>query len=145
MRYVIFSLIFASMVIATPALASEADAVIGEWYTKDNKALVQIYKQGDVYSGKIVGLKEPKNEDGSAKLDTNNPDEAQRGQPIIGLNLVQGFAYKGSNKWADGTIYDPDNGKTYKCKMSLNDDGTLKVRGFIGVSLIGRTQVWTRK
>jgi len=145
MRQVIFGLIFVSMVIATPALASEADVVIGEWYTKDNKALVQIYKQGDMYSGKIVGLKEPKNEDGSAKLETNNPDEAQRGQPIIGLNLVKGFTYKGSNKWANGTIYDPDNGKTYKCKMSLNDDGSLKVRGFIGVSLIGRTQVWTRK
>ena len=141
----IFSLLLISFVITSPVSAADEDAVIGEWYTKDSKALVQIYKQGDVYNGKIVWLKEPKNEDGSAKLDTNNPDEAQRGQPIIGLNLVKGFTYKGSNKWADGTIYDPDNGKTYKCKMNLNDDGSLKVRGFIGVSLIGRTQVWTRK
>jgi len=145
MRQLFFGLILVSMVIATPALAVEADAVIGEWYTKDSKALVQIYKQGDVYNGKIIWLKEPNNEDGSAKLDTNNPDESRQGQPIVGLNLVQGFTYKGGNKWADGTIYDPDNGKTYKCKMNLNDDGTLKVRGFIGVSLIGRTQVWTRK
>ena len=145
MRLLIFGLLFVSLVSAGPALATEADAVVGEWYTKDNKALVKIYKQDDVYNGKIIWLKEPKNEDGSVKLDTNNPDEAQRGQPIIGLNLVKGFNYNGENKWADGTIYDPDNGKTYKCKMSLNDDGTLKVRGFIGVSLIGRTQVWTRK
>jgi len=145
MRQLFFGLILVSMVIATPALAVEADAVIGEWYTKDSKALVQIYKQGDVYNGKIIWLKEPNNEDGSAKLDTNNPDESRQGQPIVALNLVQGFTYKGGNKWADGTIYDPDNGKTYKCKMNLNDDGTLKVRGFIGVSLIGRTQVWTRK
>jgi len=145
MRQLLFGLIIGWLVIAGPAVASEADAVIGEWYTQDNKALVQIYKQGDVYNGKIVWLKEAKNEDGSDKLDTNNPDEARRGQPIVGLNLVNGFNYKGSNKWANGTIYDPDNGKTYKCKMSLNDDGTLKVRGFIGVSLIGRTQVWTRK
>ena len=145
MRLRIIGLLFVSLVSAGPALATEADAVVGEWYTKDNKALVTIYKEDDVYNGKIIWLKEPKNEDGSVKLDTNNPDEAQRGQPIIGLNLVKGFNYKGENKWADGTIYDPDNGKTYKCKMSLNDDGTLKVRGFIGVSLIGRTQVWTRK
>ncbi len=141
----VFGLLFVCLIGAGPVLAAEGDAVMGEWYTKDSKALVQIYKQGDVYNGKIVWLKEPKNEDGSAKLDTNNPDEARREQPIIGLNLVKGFTYKGSNKWADGTIYDPDNGKTYKCKMSLNDDGTLKVRGFIGVSLIGRTQVWARK
>ncbi len=140
-----FGLLLVSLIVTGPVFAAEADTVIGEWYTKDSKALVQIYKQGDVYNGKIVWLKEPKNEDGSAKLDTNNPDEAQRGQPIIGLNLVKGFTYKGKNKWADGTIYDPDNGKTYKCKMNLSDNGTLKVRGFIGVALIGRTQVWTRK
>ena len=145
MRQFFFGLLCMSLVMAGPALAAEADAVVGEWYTKDSKAVVQIYKQGDVYNGKIIWLKEPKNEDGSVKLDTNNPDESLRGQAIIGLNLVKGFTYKGSNKWANGTIYDPDNGKTYKCKMSLNDDGSLKVRGFIGVSLIGRTQVWTRK
>ncbi len=145
MERIFFGLLLVSLIITRPAFAAEADTVIGEWYTKDSKALVQIYKQGDVYNGKIVWLKEPKNEDGSAKLDTNNPDEAQRGQPIIGLNLVKGFTYKGKNKWADGTIYDPDNGKTYKCKMNLSDNGTLKVRGFIGVALIGRTQVWTRK
>jgi len=145
MRQLFFGVLFVSMIIAGPALAAEADAVIGEWYTKDSKALVQVYKQGDVYNGKIVWLKDPKNEDGSAKLDTHNPDETQRSQPIIGLNIINGFSYKGGNKWADGTIYDPDNGKTYKCKMNLNDDGTLKVRGFIGVALLGRTQVWTRK
>lgn len=123
----------------------DADAVIGEWYTKDSKALVQIYKAGDVYNGKIIWLKNPKNDDGTDKLDTNNPDESKRSNPIIGLNLVNGFTYKGKNKWGDGTIYDPDNGKTYSCKMTLSDENELKVRGFIGVSLLGRTQVWTRK
>ena len=61
---------------------------------KEGKALVQIYKADSVYSGKIVWLKEPKNDDGSEKLDTNNPDEAKQGMPIIGLNLVNGFVYK---------------------------------------------------
>ena len=67
---------------------------------------------------------------------------SKQGNPIIGLNLVNGFVYQGKNKWGDGTIYDPDNGKTYSCKMTLMEDNTLKVRGFIGISLIGRTQVW---
>ena len=120
MRHFFWLALFVSLVLTTPALAAEADAVMGEWYTKDNKALVQIYKQSDVYNGKIVWLKEPKNEDGSVKLDTNNPDNAQRSQPIIGLNIVKGFVHKGGNKWANGTIYDPDNGKIYKCKMNLN-------------------------
>ena len=145
MRRLLLALFLVSLLVTGRALAAEADAVVGEWYTKDSKALVQIYKQGDVYNGRIVWLKEPMNDDGTPKLDTNNPDEAKRSQPIIGLNLVKGFTYKGNNKWVNGTIYDPDNGKTYKCKMDLNDDGSLKVRGFIGVSLIGRTQVWNRK
>lgn len=145
MKRILLCLFCVFLIVGGKVLADEADAVIGEWYTKDSKALVQIYKSGDVYSGKLIWLKDPKNEDGSEKFDTNNPDEAKRGQPIIGLNLVNGFVYKGKGKWADGTIYDPDNGKTYSCKMTLKDTNTLKVRGFIGVSLIGRTQVWTRK
>ena len=125
--------------------AEEADTIIGEWYTKDSKALVEIYKSGEVYNGKIVWLKEPLYDDGTEKRDKNNPDESRQQDKIIGLNLVKGFTYKGKHKWTDGTIYDPDNGKTYSCKMTLNGDNALKVRGFIGVSLIGRTQVWHRK
>ena len=69
------------LVMGGRAVAEEADAIVGEWYTEESKALVQIYKADDVYNGKIVWLKEPKNEDGSEKLDTNNPDEVQTGQP----------------------------------------------------------------
>jgi uncharacterized protein (DUF2147 family) len=145
MKRAMFCLTCLLLVMGGRALAEEADAVIGEWYTEDNKALVQIYKADNVYNGKIVWLKEPKNDDGSEKLDTNNPDESKHGNPIIGLNLVNGFVYKGKNKWGKGTIYDPDNGKTYSCKMQLKKENVLKVRGFIGVALIGRTQMWTRK
>jgi len=145
MKRILFWSICLLLVMGSRALAEEADAVVGEWYTEDSKALVQIYKADNVYNGKIVRLKEPKNDDGSEKLDTNNPDELKQGNPIIGLNLVNGFVYKGKNKWAGGTIYDPDNGKTYSCKMQLKEENALKVRGFIGVSLIGRTQMWTRK
>jgi len=144
-RKILFCLTCLLLVVIGRALADEADAILGEWYTKDDKALVQIFRAGDVYNGRIVWLKEPKNDDGSDKLDTHNPDEAKQNQPIIGLNLANGFVYKGKNTWVEGTIYDPGNGKTYSCKMTLKQDGSLKVRGFIGVSLIGRTQVWTRK
>ena len=145
MKRILFWLICLMLIIGGRAMADEADAIIGEWYTKDNKALVQVVKTDNIYSGKIVLLKEPKNDDGSEKLDTNNPDQAKQGNPIIGLKLVKGFVYKGKNKWADGTIYDPDNGKTYSCKMQLKEENSLKVRGFIGVALIGRTQMWKRK
>jgi len=133
-----------TLFLSADVFAQDADAILGQWYTKDSKALVEIYKCNDLYCGKIVWLKEPFEKDGSEKLDDNNPDESKRTNKIIGLNLVSNFKFKGKNKWTGGTIYDPDNGKTYSCKMTLKGD-KLKVRGFIGISLIGRTQVWSRK
>ncbi len=122
----------------------EGDAILGHWLTEEGKAVVEVYRCDDQFCGKIVWLKEPKNEDGTEKLDTENPDPGKRDRKIIGLNIVWGFRYDGDNKWVGGKIYDPDNGKTYSCKMNLKGD-TLKVRGYIGFSLIGRTTVWTRK
>ena len=58
---------------------------------------------------------------------------------------MQGFRYKGDNKWTGGTIYDPNNGKTYKGNITKIDTDTLKLRGYIGVSLFGRNEIWTRK
>lgn len=137
--------------VATTALADNGDAVVGMWLTKDGKARVEIVKDGDVYDGKIVWLKEPqypaddaKGMGGQTKVDRENPDPSQRTQPIIGLPLVKGFKYAGDNVWNDGSIYDPESGKTYSCKMTLMMDGTLRVRGYVGISLFGRTEIWTR-
>lgn len=137
--------------VATTALADNGDAVVGMWLTKDGKARVEIVKDGDVYDGKIVWLKEPqypaddaKGMGGQTKVDRENPDPFQRTEPIIGLPLVKGFKYAGDNVWNDGSIYDPESGKTYSCKMTLMMDGTLRVRGYVGISLFGRTEIWTR-
>jgi len=135
-----FSLVIADM----GAHAGEADAIIGQWFTDGKESRVKIYKCEDAYCGKIVWLKEPKNEDGTDKVDAENPDESKRDNEIIGLNIARYFKYKGENKWADGNIYDPKNGKTYSCKMNLEGD-KLSVRGYVGISLLGRTTVWTRK
>jgi uncharacterized protein (DUF2147 family) len=121
-----------------------ADEILGEWLTDKDEAVVEIYRCGQLYCGRIVWLKEPKNPDGTEKLDTENPEAPKRDRPIIGLLMVWDFRYDGDAKWVDGRIYDPDNGKTYACKMSLEED-KLNVRGYIGLSLFGRTTVWTRK
>ena len=121
-----------------------ADAILGEWLTDKDEAVVEIYVCGDRYCGKIVWLKEPKNPDGTDKLDAENPEPSKSGRPIIGLVMVWDFRYDGDGRWVDGRIYDPDNGKTYSCKMNLEGD-KLNVRGYIGFSLFGRTTVWTRK
>ena len=126
------------------AYAQEADIIAGKWLTEKKDSAVEIYKCADKYCGKIIWLSEPKNEDGTDKVDDKNPDESKKNQKIIGLNIVWDFIHKGGKKWGDGKIYDPENGKTYSCKMKLEDDGKLNLRGYVGVSLFGRTTVWTR-
>jgi uncharacterized protein (DUF2147 family) len=141
--------IFIACLILLPIASADAqqadgNVILGNWLTEDGKAVVEVYKCGDQYCGKIIWLKEPNNEDGTEKLDSENPDPPKRNRKIIGLNIVWGFRYDGKNKWVDGNIYDPDNGKTYSCKMNFKGD-ELKVRGYIGFSLIGRTTIWRRE
>lgn len=124
------------------AIAQSADDVLGLWLTDDGKARIEIYKENGKYSGKIVWLKEPNNSDGSPKLDVENPDTELQKKPIIGLKLVTGFTFN-DNQWEGGDIYDPENGKTYSCRMRLKS-GKLEVRGYIGAPMFGRTVVWTK-
>ena len=77
-------------------------------------------------------------------MDKNNPDETKRTTPLLGYNNLLGFSYKGKSEYDGGTIYDPENGNAYNCNISLKDDNTLEVRGYIGVSLFGRTDTWKR-
>ena len=123
---------------------SSEEQIVGEWLTSNQKAKIKIFKKNNLYYGSISWIKEPL-KDGKPKLDINNPDAAKRTQPIMGLMLLTAFKYVGDNEWEDGHIYDPEEGKTYSCNMELKDDGkTLHVRGYIGISLVGRTDVWTR-
>jgi uncharacterized protein (DUF2147 family) len=129
----------------SPATDSNGDAVLGVWLTGTGKGRIKIYKENNKYHGKIVWLRDPKNEEGKPKVDKNNPDESKRTRPLLGLQNLRDFVYEGDNKWIDGLIYDPENGNDYSCKMELTDPNTLEVRGFIGISLFGRTDVWKRQ
>ena len=126
----------------------EADAILGLWATERAEAHVEISRDGDG-SRRLIWLKEPfyaegDPEAGAPKRDRENPDPALRDREIIGLEILRGFRHAGNNRWVDGTIYDPENGKTYSCKMQLTAEGQLRVRGYVGVSLFGRTTEWTR-
>ena len=137
-----------------PVAADEADAVLGVWETLPEKhgyAHVEISRSDDHYVGKIVWLSEPDfPEDdepqwaGRPKTDRKNPDPELRPRPILGLRILDRFEYVGDGAFKRGRIYDPSRGKTYRCQMKLLDDGTLRIRGFIGVSLIGRNTTWRR-
>lgn len=125
--------------------APNPDAVLGVWKNGEGTGMIQIFKKGDKYFGRLVWLKVPNNPDGTPRTDVNNPDEAKRKTPLKGLENMRDFVSTGDGKWENGKIYDPKNGSDYSCEMTLVDANTLEVRGFIGLSLFGRTDVWKRQ
>jgi len=123
---------------------NKADDIIGIWLTSGKEpAKIQIYKAGEKYYGKIIWLKNP-TENGKQRTDGNNPDKSKRNNPIIGLLMLTGFKFDGDDEWKGGDIYDPESGNTYSSYLYLKDKNILKVRGYVGVSLFGRTETWTR-
>ncbi|HEX7367204.1 MAG TPA: DUF2147 domain-containing protein [Pelobium sp.] len=128
---------------AAVTFAQSPDAIVGKWLNSSGEANIQIYKTGDKYNGKLVWLKTPNNEQGKPKTDIHNPDANLRGRSLLGLEILKGFKFD-DGEWEDGTIYDPKSGKTYSCVMTLKGNDKLSVRGYVGISLLGRTDVWTR-
>ena len=132
------------LAVSKSAFAQTTDNTpVGTWTNEDKEARFEIYKCGSKLCGKIVWLKEPLLE-GKPKLDRSNPDKNLRNRPILGLVFMQNFEFDNDNKWDNGTIYDPKSGKTYSCYMKVLNKSQMEVKGYIGVSLIGRTQNWTR-
>lgn len=126
-------------------LDADADKLLGTWEPGDGRSKIKIEKIGTKYFGKIVWLKEPNDPDTKKpKLDKNNPDTAMRKNPIKGNRILKDFVYAGKKEWGSGTIYDPKNGKTYKCVINMKDDNTIDIRGYIGIKAIGRTDTWKR-
>lgn len=123
--------------LASLASAQDADRLLGTYYTEGQGGKVVIAKDGEKYKGTLVWTKTV------GMKDTKNPVESERDKVVAGKVILKDFVYSGNDVWEKGTIYDPESGKTYSCKITLMSDGRLKVRGFIGVSAIGRTSFWT--
>lgn len=127
------------LIISFPAMAAQPEDIIGRYWSENQMGVIEIYADQGVYNGRIVWRLEP-------MLDENNPDPALRGRSIVGIQFMEGFQYDPSNdQWRGGDVYAPDNGSTYSGKMWLENEGqTLKMRGFIGISLFGRTAEFQR-
>jgi uncharacterized protein (DUF2147 family) len=124
---------------------SGGDRLLGLWEPSNGRARVKVEKIGSKYYGKIVWLKEPIDPaTKQPKTDKNNPDPNLQKIPLKGYRMLKDFVYKGEDEWSDGTIYDPLNGSTYSCIIKMTDPNTLSIRGYIGVSALGRTDVWKR-
>ncbi len=145
MKKWILSALVAVFSIGISTAQSDGDKLVGVWQPSEGTAMVKIDKIGNKYFGRIVWLKEPLNEDGEPKTDVNNPDESLRSTPLKGYRMLKDFVWdEEEGIWKDGTIYDPKNGTTYNCKITLTEENKIEVRGFVGTAVFGRTDVWTR-
>ena len=149
-RAISFPLIIAVLLAFSSVVSAlEADAILGQWITEGGGSRIEISKTDDqLYVGTIVSLKSPtylpgeeKGMDGKERMDLHNQDHSLRTRPLVGLELMKNFQFT-SDAWSGGQIYDPENGKTYSCTITLAEDGNLHVRGYVGFEFLGRTTVW---
>ena len=136
-------IIFILAAVLMSVTAASAQDVLGKWKLEDGSAIVEVYRSGDVYNGKIVWLKNPTEADGTPAVDDNNPDPKLKSRKLIGLNMLHGLK-KDGDEYSGGKIYDPGNCKTYYCSFSV-EGNTLHVRGSLDKrGFLGRTMDWYR-
>jgi uncharacterized protein (DUF2147 family) len=122
----------------------DRDGILGQWVTAGGESRVEICRSDSVtYCGKIIWLREPL-KDGKPVADDKNPEDSLKSQPVLGLLILRGFTYAGDRVWSGGKIYDPKSGNDYSAKMSLVDEQSLDLRGYVVIPLFGRTEKWTR-
>lgn len=139
MKKMIFSFLFSMIAM----VSMQAQSITGKWKTIDDetgkpKSIVEITEKNGVYYGKVIEILSEKKD---AKCD-KCPGE-RNGKPIKGLSIINGMKKDGS-EFSGGKILDPVSGKEYKCIIKLNGANKLDVRGYVGISALGRTQTWTR-
>jgi uncharacterized protein (DUF2147 family) len=131
--------------IAALGQTHKPDDIIGTWLNQEATGKIQLYKENGRYFGKLVWLREPNDKvTGLPRTDKENPDEKLKSTPLVGMVNMKNFTFDGSEEWSGGTIYDPKNGKTYKCYIRFENPTKLKIRGYMGVSLLGRNTYWTK-
>jgi len=125
------------------AQTPEADRILGVWLSEDKTGRIDVYKANDKYFGKLIWGKTMYERDGTtSRKDVKNNDKKLRSRNLKDMIMLYDFTYR-DGAWDGGQIYDPYSGKTYSCILKLKD-GKLNIRGYIGVSLFGRTSVWER-
>jgi uncharacterized protein (DUF2147 family) len=127
--------------IALVAMAGDdkESSILGNWLSESKDGIIQISQVvGATYQGRIIGGNHP------GRLDEKNPDTTLHSRALRGQVILRNLHYDGDGKWSGGAIYEPDTGRTYKCLVEVITPDSIKVRGFIGISLLGKSQTWTR-
>jgi uncharacterized protein (DUF2147 family) len=125
------------------ARSAFATGLLGDWLTQDEDAALTIADCGGPLCGRIIWLENARDRGGSVRRDDNNPDPAKQGQRICGLVVIRDLKPTGPNTWG-GEVYNPQDGKTYRGRITVLSESTLRLRAYIGLPIFGRSQTWTR-
>ena len=139
MKKITFTLLFLMSVYTL-----QSQTIFGKWHsinddTGEIDSEIEVYEKNGKAFAKIIEIKNPARKNAVCDLCNGKNKNA----PILGLNILTGLE-KDGNEWSGGTILDPRNGKEYKCYIKLETPNKLKLRGYVGFSLLGKTAYWTR-
>lgn len=132
MNNMIRALAVAAGIMGFAGAASAEDPATGIWKLDNGKVTVKVTPCGGNLCGTVVALKKPRDDKGRPRLDKENPNEALRKRPVIGLTILSNMKPEGDNRW-NGIIYNPDDGNTYRSRMNLQNDRTMRVEGCIAI------------
>ncbi|HTV87472.1 MAG TPA: DUF2147 domain-containing protein [Stellaceae bacterium] len=135
-----------AILLAASAVAHAAAPIEGSWLTEGKSGIVEIFRcgGGDGLCGRLAWVRIKPSDNNPQGIDNRNPSPGLRSRPLCGLTIMWGFRADGAGHWNDGTIYDPQSGNTYRAEMTMRPDGSLGVRGYVLLSLFGRSEIWTR-
>lgn len=133
------------LLLASPSTGHAQSTVEGVWINGDGDGWIELVISNAELNGKIIGSPDDPNNKKPSRRDDKNPDAALRSRPVRGLTILYGFHADGDQRWSGGRVYDPNSGNTYSGTITLIDAETLKLRGYIGIPLFGRTEIWIRR
>ena len=128
----------AALVFVSAGACAQSNSLLGNWRNPTGST-IQIYPCGSLVCARLVGTRKG----APSRVDAKNPNSALRSRPLCGLEIGTNFRLVKPGRAEDGRLYDPESGNTYSGSMTL-DGNKLKLRGYIGLALLGRTEVWTR-
>ncbi|TAE46627.1 MAG: DUF2147 domain-containing protein [Cytophagales bacterium] len=144
-NFILMSLV-SIIIFQSNIFAQSASDLVGLWQPSEGTSYVKIEREGDKFYGKVVWLKEPKDEQGNEKTDKKNPDKSLRSRPVKGMRMLKDFVFdEKAKEWKSGNIYDPKSGSTYYSNIKYKGKNQIEVRGSLDQSgYIGRTDTWVR-
>lgn len=124
--------------------SAEARDVTGVWMTDDGEGAVEIERCGDKRCGRLVWLKTPNDDAGRPLKDGNNPDPVARQKPVCGVQIIKDVVLQRDGSWDGGSVYDPEEGKSYSVMLKPVSNDNLEVTGYLGIKSLGETMTWKR-